>query len=311
MNSVSVPVHPVARSRTPAAGVLSAGLILGFVIAGLAPLPGRADERLAGRACRSVHLQFPGPEAVFFLHEMEIVESQRGSYFMAAGFDGGYFGMQELYDGRKVILFSVWDRHAGDHPGQVPEEKRVRMLYKDDAVRVGRFGGEGTGGQSFFDYDWKTGVVYRFAVHAEVHGDRTAFTGFFFHPESAAWKRLVTFDTLGGGRALGGYHCFVEDFLRNRVSATQPRRAYYGNGRVQTRDGTTAELLRAQFTADGNPATNINAGVEGGRFFLATGGETRNTGTPLWKTMARPAAPEAKTPDWPPASSLPAGAPAP
>jgi len=39
----------------------------------------------------------------------------------------------------------------------MPEEKRVKMLHKDDAVRVGRFGNEGTGSQCFLDPDWKGG----------------------------------------------------------------------------------------------------------------------------------------------------------
>jgi hypothetical protein len=40
-------------------------------------------------------------------------------------------------------------------------------------------------------------------------------------------------------------------------------------------------LTHARFTGDGNPVTNIDAGIASGRFFLATGGGTENSGTKL------------------------------
>ena len=41
------------------------------------------------------------------------------------------------------------------------------MLYHADDVLAKRFGGEGTGGQSFFHYPWKVGQTYRFLVKAD------------------------------------------------------------------------------------------------------------------------------------------------
>ena len=91
-----------------------------------------------------------------------------------------------------------------------------------------------------------------------------------------------------GGKDLGGYYSFIEDFRRNRVSATQVRRARFWNGLVRDRDGQLRDLSRARFTADANPVTNIDAGIEDGRFFLATGGETRNAGAKLKEIIERP-----------------------
>jgi hypothetical protein len=122
----------------------------------------QADERLKGIACRSVHLTYPAPEGIAFYNEVTVEKSADGTYFMAAGWSKGYFGIQELADGKKLVLFSVWEPTSGDNPKNVDESKRVKMLYKDAAVRVHRFGGEGTGGQSFFDYDWRTSQTYRF-----------------------------------------------------------------------------------------------------------------------------------------------------
>ena len=44
---------------------------------------------------------------------------------------------------------------------------------------------------------------------------------------------------------------------------------------------------RAGFTADSNAVTNIDAGVEGALFFLATGGETTNAHTKLNDSVDR------------------------
>ena len=252
-----------------------------IVIAVLCASAGLADESLEGIACRSVHLRYAAAEGTAFYNELTVEESARGTFFMACGFDGGYFGIQELPGGKKVVLFSVWDPGEQDDPQQVAEDKRVRLLHKDVAVRVGRFGNEGTGGQSFFDYDWQDGETCKFCVTARLDGPRTEYAGYFFVAESSEWKHLATFSTLNSGKLLRGYGSFVEDFKRDRTSATKVRRARFGNGWVRAKEGSWAALTRARFTADRNPVMNIDAGVVDGRFYLATGGETENSGAKL------------------------------
>jgi hypothetical protein len=248
----------------------------------------RGDEKLAGIACRSVHLGFPAPEGLAFYNEVTVDKSAAGTYFMACGFDLGYFGIQELADGKKLVLFSVWDPGDQNDPNQVEKDKRVQRLYQGEGVRVGRFGNEGTGGQSFFNYDWHVGETYRFFVTARPVEDRTEFAGHFYLPEKKAWKHLVTFSTISQGRGLRGCYSFIEDFHRNRVSATEAREARFGNGWIRSKDGQWVALTRARFTADSNPVLNINAGLAGDRFFLATGGETKNSDTPLKELINRP-----------------------
>jgi len=247
-----------------------------------------ADERLKGIACRSVHLGYPAAEGVSFYNEVTVEKSADGTYFMVCGWSKGYFGIQELANGKKLILFSVWDPTSGDDPKKVKEEDRVKMLHKDDAVRVGRFGNEGTGGQSFFDYEWKLGESYKFLVTAKADGEkRTAYSGYFFHPESKAWKHLVTFSTITNGKLLEGCYSFIEDFRRNKVSTTKERTAKFGNGWVKGKDGTWIALTKARFTADANPVENINAAIDGDRFLLATGGEAKLGSVKLRETMNR------------------------
>jgi hypothetical protein len=247
-----------------------------------------SDERLKGIACRSVHLSYTAPAGSAFYNEMTVDKSADGTYFMAAGWSKGYFGIQELANGKKLILFSVWDPTRGDDPKKVDEQKRVQLLYKDSSVRVQRFGGEGTGGQSFFDYDWQTGQMYRFLVTARPDGkQRTAYSGYFFVPEKQQWKHLVTFSTIASGTMLKGYYSFVEDFRRNKVSTTQERRAIFGNGWVKSSHGDWIALDKARFTADANPVLNIDAGAVMGRYFLATGGNIENKTTKLREVITR------------------------
>lgn len=234
----------------------------------------RADERLAGIACRSVHLGYPAEESVAFYNEVVVEKSAPGTYFMVAGFNAGYFGIQELGNEKKLVLFSVWDPGAQNDPNTVKTENRVKVEFAAQDVRIQRFGGEGTGGQSFFDYQWKAGVTYRCLVTAAIKDGRTCFTGYFFIPESRQWKRLVSFSTVATKRQIRGLYSFVEDFKRDRDSTKMARHARFGNGWVKTLAGDWKPIATAIFTADANPATNIDAGLVDDRFYLATGGDT-------------------------------------
>lgn len=240
------------------------------------------------RAARSVHLRYEGPQSTAFYDELTVDESVPGSYFMACGFHQGYFGIQERRPGQdRVVIFSVWDPGRQNDPGGVPADQRVEVLYHADDVVVRRFGGEGTGGQSFFTYPWKTGQTYRFLVEASVEKDKTAFAAYFFLNETGVWKHLVTFRTITGGSRLSGYYSFIEDFRRDGTSLHQRRRARFGNGWIRQADGNWVQLTEARFTADPTPVDNIDASVQGEEFCLATGGDTEKH-TELQTLLKRP-----------------------
>jgi hypothetical protein len=90
---------------------------------------------------------------------MSIPEGQDtlGSYFMANGFRGGYFGIQVNSPSERWILFSVWDAQNGE---------RTTLVRKGEGVVDNNFGGEGTGGQSYLVFNWKAGTTYRFITRA-------------------------------------------------------------------------------------------------------------------------------------------------
>lgn len=213
--------------------------------------------------------------------EASIEKSVPGSYFCAIGFNCGYFGIQELLDGRKVAIFSVWD--PGDpfnfaiKADSVDERIRTKNLYAGEGVKIDRFGGEGTGGKSMMPLDWQYGETCRFAVHARRDGEhRVAYTGYLWR--NGGWFKMATFSTLQskGNPEMSGIYSFVEDFRRTPESRQQVRSAVFKNFFVKRPGGDWAALADGKFTADKNPATTIDAEVVENGFKLTTGGNTEN-----------------------------------
>lgn len=265
--------------------------------------------KVPARAARSVHLQWSAAESEAFYVEGTVAQSTPGTYVSAIGWSGGYFGVQELRDGKKVAIFSVWDPTKGDDPKAVRPEERVELLHEGAGVRIKRFGGEGTGGQCLVDFPWAVGEPVRFFVRAEVHdapgivGGKTAYAGWIFDPSQQAWRHLVTFRTRNAGKGLRGLYSFVEDFRRDTKSADDVRRAQLGNAWMKPRAGEWAAVTQAKFTAsraDWEARDTINAGPTGAGFFLATGGDTRRD-TELTSTMQAESPPTKAPGDLPPA----------
>src|SRR5437868_4041649 len=95
---------------------------------------GAAAAQEPQKACRSVHLWYKASEAAVFYNEVIVERSGVGTYFCVCGWDRGYFGIQELGNGKKVVIFSVWDSNQNDKSA-VEEDKRVKLLHHDEKVR--------------------------------------------------------------------------------------------------------------------------------------------------------------------------------
>lgn len=265
----------------------------------LSPINSLPQSQVAD--ARSVHLWYDNTEATLFYNEATVTQSAPGSFFMVCGFSHGYFGMQELGNSEKVIIFSVWDPGDQNDPNIVAADKMVNIIWKADDVRTDRFGGEGTGAQSFFNYDWQINQTYKYMIKSYVKGNRTTYEAHFFINETNQWKHLATFETLSGSSEnLQGLYSFVEDFLRNYESPSWERSVYFTNTYAVTKDQHTQKLDRVTFTTiDSHPLNSINASVNGNKFILETGGNIQNT-TPVNSTLQRnssnskPAAPSLK-----------------
>lgn len=251
-------------------------------------------------AC-SIHFGWPSPAATWFYNEATVQKSTRGSYFMICGWNTGYFGIQELGNGRKVAIFSVWDPAKGDNPNNVPLEQRVELLHQGKDVEVSRFGGEGTGGKSMTPFEWQIGEKVRCIVQAMAEGEKTAYAGWLYQPQTREWKHLVTFRVKIGGKPLSGLYSFVEDFRRDTKSVKEERRCEFGNGWVKTTDGKLQAITEGRFTcsrAKNEAQELINAGQTESALFLANGGDVKRM-TEVGTMLQLPVVSTAPPPDLP------------
>lgn len=223
----------------------------------------------------SVHMGYPlpGADVEYFYNEVFVPAGSDavGSYFMCNGFAQGYCGIQVNSESERRILFSVWSPFETDNPGDIPEDKRVRLLKKGEGVHVGEFGNEGSGGQSFLLYDWKPDTVYRFVTRVRPDGEgNTAYTAWFFDPEKNSWRLIASFKRPETDTWYEGAHSFLENFIPEQGWIT--RKVYYQNQHARTSDGKWVELTEGTFSNDATAAAGVRqdyaGGAENGRFFL-------------------------------------------
>lgn len=252
-------------------------MLITSVLAAMPPSFAHQQSQVAD--ARSVHLWYDNVEATLFYNEATVTQSAPGSYFAVCGFSHGYFGMQELSNSEKVIIFSVWDPGDQNDPNIVAADKKVNIIWKADDVRTDRFGGEGTGAQSFLKYNWQINQTYKYLIKSKVNGNRTAYKAYFFINETNQWKHLATFETLSGSSEnIRGLYSFVEDFLRNYESPSWERSVSFTNTIAVNKNQEVIKLDRVTFTTiDNHPLNSINALVNGTKFVLASGGNIQNT----------------------------------
>lgn len=233
-----------------------------------------------GRRGPSVHLGYDTPRGVdleYAYSEITVPEGgdAAGSYYMANGFGEGYFGIQVKSATERWVLFSVWSPFQTDNPKDIPEAERVVLLAKGERVQTGEFGNEGSGGQSYLVYPWKTGTTYRFLNSAKPDGQgNTIYGAWMAEGPEGAWKLIARFRRPKTNRHLTGFHSFLENFIAENGHLT--RRSRHGNQWVRDTAGQWHEVTAARFTGDatagGRHRLDYAGGVEGDGFFLKNGG---------------------------------------
>src|SRR3569833_3261658 len=180
-----------------------------------------------GRRGPSVHLGYQLPDSVKaerFYNEVTVPKGNDilGSYFMACGFNEGYFGMQVNSPTERHILFSVWSPFNTDDTKAIPEDQKIIMLKKGDNVHSGEFGDEGSGGQSYLNYMWKAGNTYKFLVHAKPDGNgRTEYSAYFLAPEISKWQLIASFSRPKTNTFLKYLHSFLYNFESEQGTITR------------------------------------------------------------------------------------------
>ena len=246
------------------------------------------------RNAASVHLSYPSPKGAnvaAFYCEMTGLEDPVATYYMACGWQRGYFGMQVNSPTERRIIFSVWDS-GGEavSRNKVADTNRVLLMGKGEGVSSGDFGNEGTGGHSHLIYPWKTGEQQKFLVTAQpTNSTFTIFSGYWFHPEKKEWMLISSWRAPKDGGWLHGLYSFSENF--GGQNGHLPRKALYGNQWLRTDTGAWHEVTTASFSHDGTgKADRLDRfmGVENGQFFLHHGGFT-NGFTKYGEKFTRPA----------------------
>ncbi len=225
------------------------GDISGLQIGGSATAAGTvfandASNYYWSRRGPSVHLGFTAPASTeYFYSEVNVPVGQDpiGSYFMANGFNVGYFGMQVNSATERRVLFSVWDPPSGGS---------TTLVRKGANVVTNGFGGEGTGGQSYLVYPWVAGHTYRFLTRAQPDGNgNTQYTSWFSDAATpATWNLIATWQYPGTSAYLTGLYSFLECFDPER--GWIGRRATYGNEWARPAGGTWTELTSAYYDTD-------------------------------------------------------------
>jgi hypothetical protein len=231
-----------------------------------------------GRRGPSVHLTYATPKDVslqFAYSEITVPAGMdvQGSYFMANGFVEGYFGFQVNGPQERRVLFSVWSPFQTDNPKEIPEEQRIVKLASGPGVRVGEFGNEGSGGQSFLVYPWQAGVTYRFLTEVKPDPnskEHTLYTAWFGDKSQEEWRLIASFRRPKTTTYLKGFHSFLENF--NPQFGHITRGASYGNVWVVDKDGVWFECTQARLSADatarGRHRLDYNGGSDGDHFFM-------------------------------------------
>ncbi|WP_430390651.1 DUF3472 domain-containing protein [Dyella sp. 20L07] len=228
----------------------------------------------------SVHLGFKVPaNTEYFYSEVTVPKGEDpiGSYYMANGFNVGYFGMQVNSATERRVLFSVWDSPTGN----------TTLVKQGPGVTIASFGGEGTGGQSYLSYPWVAGETYRFLTRAQPDGNgNTLFTSWFStasargkrgaHNDkgSCDWQLIATWKYAGTSTYLSGVYSFLESFDPDHGYIG--RRAAYGNQWAIDSSGNWTEITSAYFDVD---PTGLNkqrldyaGGTLGNQFYLRNDG---------------------------------------
>jgi hypothetical protein len=214
-----------------------------------------------------------GEDVEWFYNEARVEpgEDPHGTYCMAIGFHGGYFGMQVCDEGERKVLFSIWSPYNTDDPSTIPEDQMVKVLKKHPLVKTGEFGNEGSGGQSYMNYNWVSGQTYKFLCRIRpVENDKTEFTSYFFFPETGKWELLCSFLRPMTQTWFKGAYSFLESFID--VNGHNYRRAHFQNQWMVTTSGKWIPVDHMRLTGDSTARKahrqDYGGGVVDNHFFL-------------------------------------------
>lgn len=221
-----------------------------------------------GRRGPSVHMRYTLPKEKnieYFYSEILVPKGMDkvGTYFMVNGFGEGYSGIQVNSPTERRVLFSVWSPFDTQNPKDIPEHLRVVNLRRGEGVKIGEFGNEGSGGQSYLRYPWEAGKTYGFLTRIRPDGNgNTEYTTYFHVPSERKWLLIASFRRPATSTWYKGAHSFLENF--NPDMGYTGRSANYFNQWAWDKNGKAYELTEGTFTCDGTGRAAVRTDFAGG-----------------------------------------------
>ncbi|MGC3978592.1 MAG: DUF3472 domain-containing protein [Paludibacteraceae bacterium] len=181
---------------------------------------------------------------------MEILVPEGGdplyTYYMSLGVISGYMGIQVNSTTERRILFSQWDNGSTDSDPYLADYLRTGAVDYGEGVTVKRFGGEGTGTQSYLTgVNWKTGTPVKFLTNARLESfndtltsslgvdsivtrKNTLVSAWFCSDPATGWKYISTLRVANVYKYIDSWYSFLENF--GPSNGQMKRTAYYYNG---------------------------------------------------------------------------------
>ena len=159
--------------------------------------------------------------------EVEVIATGPTIYFCGCDWwpgspAGGYCGIQEADEGRRLTIFSVWDT-TSDLP--------AKTLESEEHAKASRFGGEGAGEHILIDYAWPLKTTFRYFLYKEPDetGARIITRMYFYDEGHKRWVRQGTIASPSNGNntipCFGALNSFLENW--GGQSPKTPKLALY------------------------------------------------------------------------------------
>jgi hypothetical protein len=221
------------------------------------------------------------------------------TYYMAIGFDGGYFGMQANSLTERRILFSVWDQIDLDYYKKIgrtpPKDSLVSLVDCAPYAQANSFGGEGTGGQSYVGRyrpdTWIEDTPVKFLLNVrrqtvqreDKNGTKPAvlISAWYKAYEDEGWRYIATWCRPFVNTYFDAFHSFLENY--GWTNGHLARKAYYYHsfGR-RVNDGQWVHFNRGTFgNTDGKEGQRVDiargaAPEDPAKFYMLSGGYLPN-----------------------------------
>ena len=199
------------------------------------------------------------------------------TYIMSLGILSGYMGIQVGDRGKaRTVLFSQWDSGDTDTDPNLPDHLRSTAVDTGDSVVAQRFGGEGTGVQSFRNNGafWDFGKYVQFISHCRgelatydvvengkvvTKQQRNVIVSAWWNAQDGkGWQYISTLRVANRESLISPWYSFVESYSNH--NGQFKRHGYFRNWFAKQKDGDKKWFhINQIFFGHGNGGSQIGA----------------------------------------------------